>query len=144
MSHINFKFPDVKLLKKIWLNFIGQEGMKIGTIVDTADGCWSVLQRVLPAIGSLAVSFSVITSLPPPADICALSFHRFICQKSTFDCFENHIAVNSVGKHVSLHSSAYRTRNLLRPIYHFVTSRMGTSMNAINPSLWASVQCKDI
>jgi hypothetical protein len=28
-----------------------------------------------------------------------------------FDCFENYIAANSVGKHVSLHSSAYITHH---------------------------------
>jgi len=38
MSRFHFEFPDVKLLKKIWLNFVGQEGMIIETIVDTAVG----------------------------------------------------------------------------------------------------------
>jgi len=33
MSHIHFEFPDVKLLKKIRINFIGKESMKIETIL---------------------------------------------------------------------------------------------------------------
>jgi hypothetical protein len=37
-GHICFEFPDLKLLKKIRLNFMGQEGMKKENIFDSADG----------------------------------------------------------------------------------------------------------
>ena len=37
--HIYFELSVVILLMKMWINFIGQEGMKIESIFDTTDGC---------------------------------------------------------------------------------------------------------